>query len=115
MPNIKALDLPVSKKRILKMGFFVPKFQLVSPGAGPILTPRHHMNKLGRGPQGNAIYQISKLYACQFQRRRILKMFQLVTRGVGPVLTPGASYEQTWLLQITTPSSTAASRFKYNT
>ena len=33
----------------------------------------HHMNKLGRGPQGDAAYQISKLYAFQFQRR-ILKI-----------------------------------------
>ena len=58
-----------------------------------------HMNKIDKGLQGNAKYQISKLYAFQFQRRRILRlvffvpMFQLVTPGVGPVLTPGASYE----------------------
>ena len=49
------------------------------------------MNKLGRGPQGDAKSKMSKLYAFQFQRRRILKMgffvpmFQLVTPGVGPV------------------------------
>ena len=61
------------------------------------------MNKLGRGLQGDATYQISNLYAIQFHRKKILKMgffvpmFQLVTPGVGPVLTPGASYEQTWL------------------
>ena len=60
------------------------------------------MNKLGRGPQRDAIYQISNFYAIQFQKRKKLKMgffvplFQLVTPGVGPVLTPGASYEQTW-------------------
>ena len=29
------------------------------------------MNKLGRGPQGNATYQISNLYAIQFERNRI--------------------------------------------
>ena len=46
---------------------------------------------------------ISKLYAFQFQRKRILKigffvpMFQLVTPGVGPIFTPGASSKQTWL------------------
>ena len=45
------------------------------------------MNKLGRDPQGDAAYQISKLYAFQFQRIKILKMgfivpmFQLLTRG----------------------------------
>ena len=64
------------------------------PGAGPILTQGHHMNKIGRGPQGDAIYQVSKLNAFQFQRR-ILKlavfvsMFQLVTPGARSVLTPG--------------------------
>ena len=57
--------------------------------------------ELGRGPHGDATYQISNLYAFQFQRRRILKigffvpMFQLMTPKVGPVLSPGASYEQT--------------------
>ena len=55
------------------------------------------MNKLGRGPQGDATYKISKSCAFQFQRRRILKfavfvsMFQHVTPGTGSVLTPGAS------------------------
>ena len=57
------------------------------------------MNKLSRGSQGDATYQISKLF--QFQRWRILKMgffvpmFHRVTPGAAPVLTPGASYEQT--------------------
>ena len=60
------------------------------------------MNKIGKGPQRDAKYQISKLLSFQFQRRRILKlvffvpMFQLVTPGAGPVLTPRATYEQTW-------------------
>ena len=61
----------------------------------------HFMNKFCRGPQGDATYKISNLYAFQFQRKRILKigffvpMFWLVTPGAGLVLTPGASYEQT--------------------
>ena len=59
------------------------------------------MNKLGRGPLGDATYKISKLSAFQFQRRIVkfvyfMPMFQLVTPRVGPVLTPGVSYEQTW-------------------
>ena len=72
------------------------------PGRGQFWAHEHHMNKLGRGPQGDAKNQISKLYAFQFQRRRILKkgffvpMFQLVTPRVGPILNPGASYKQTW-------------------
>ena len=57
------------------------------------------MNKLSGGPQRDAAYHISKLYAFKFQRRKILKMgfivpmFQLLTPGAGPVFTPGASYE----------------------
>ena len=83
------------------MGFFVPMFQHVTLGAGPVLTPSASYKQIGRGPQGDAIYQISKVQAFQFHRRRILKfsffvpMFQLVTPEAGPVLTPGASYEQT--------------------
>ena len=50
----------------------------------------------GRGPQEDAIYQISKLYTIKFQRKRTLKfalfvpMFQLLSRGERPVLTPEA-------------------------
>ena len=61
----------------------------------------HHMYKLIRSLKGDATYQMSKLYAIQFQRRRILNfalfvpMFKLVDPWAGPVLTPGAPYEQT--------------------
>ena len=75
-------------------------FQLVTPGVEPVLIPKgHHVNKIDKGLQGDAIYQKSKLYLFQFQRRRILKlvffvpMFQLATPGVGLVLTPKESYE----------------------
>ena len=74
----------------------------MTPRAGLVLTPGAFYEENGRGPQGDVTYQISNLYAIQFQRRKILKMgffvpmFQLVTPGVGPVLTPGASYEQVW-------------------
>ena len=33
------------KRRILKMGFFVPTFQLVIPGARPVLTPGESYEK----------------------------------------------------------------------
>ena len=58
------------------------------------------MNKVGRGPQKDATYQISNLYAIQFQRKKKLEMgffvpiFQLVIPGAGPVLTKRALYEQ---------------------
>ena len=60
------------------------------------------MNKFGRGLLEDATYQISKLYAYQFQRRTILKFsfFVLISQFVipqaGPILIPGASFEQTW-------------------
>ena len=46
------------RRRILKIGFFVPMFQHVTPWMGPILTQEHHMNKFGRGPLEDATYQI---------------------------------------------------------
>ena len=49
------------RRRILKKGFFVPMFRLVTPGVGPILTQEHHINKLGRSQLEDATYQISKL------------------------------------------------------
>ena len=60
------------------------------------------MNKLNKGLRGDATYQISKLYAVQFQRRRTLKffffvpMFQTCDPGRGPILAPGASNKQSW-------------------
>ena len=57
-------------------------FQLVIPSFD---TKGHHTNKIDKGLQADATYQISKLYPFQFQRRRILKLvffvpiFQLVT------------------------------------
>ena len=47
------------------------------PGQGQFWPQGHHMNKLGRGPQGDDVYQISKLYAFQFQRKRISKISYL--------------------------------------
>ena len=49
------------RRRILKMGFFVPMFQLVTPrgGGGQSWPQEHHMNKLDRGPLEDATYQIS--------------------------------------------------------
>ena len=50
-------------------------FQLVTHGDEASFDPMgHHMNKIDKGLQGDAIYQISMLYPFQFQRRRILKL-----------------------------------------
>ena len=49
------------RRRILKLVFFLPMFQLVTPGVGSVFTERNHMNKIDKGPQRDAKYQISKL------------------------------------------------------
>ena len=63
MPNIKALHFPVAEKKNFEDGFFVPLFELVTPGAGQFWPHEHHMNKLSRDSQGDAKNQISKLYS----------------------------------------------------
>ena len=51
------------RRRILKLVFFLPyiMFQLVTPGVGSVFTQRNHKNKIDKGPQRDAKYQISKL------------------------------------------------------
>ena len=60
--NIKALGLPVSEKKNYENGFSVPYIPTCDPRGRASFDPRGFiMNKLGRGLQENAIYQISKL------------------------------------------------------
>ena len=94
----KLCTFQFQRRRILKFAVFVSMFQHVLPERGSVLTLGHHMNKLGRGPLGDATHQISKLKVFHFQRRKILKfvffvpMLQLVTPRAEQVLTLGASY-----------------------
>ena len=90
---MKALGLPVYEKNF-EFCLLCSQVQTCDPWG------------VGKGPQGDVAYQISKFYAFQFQRRRILKMgffvltFQLVNPpppGPGRAsFDPGASNEQTW-------------------
>ena len=108
IPNIKYPCFPVSEKQNFEVGLLCSyEYYSYVPFCDPqrlsqFLPKGHHMNKLGRGPLGDVTYQISKLQAFHFQRRRILKFsffvptVQLVTPRAGPVLTLGASCEQTW-------------------
>ena len=43
------------QRRILKLVFFLPMFQLVTPVVGSVLTPRNHMNKIDKGPQRDVL------------------------------------------------------------
>ena len=98
----KLFSFQFQRRRILKFPSLFLCSNLWPPGQGRFWLKGHHMNKLGRGPLEDAIYQISKLYAFQFQWIRILKfsffvpVFKLVTPGTAPVLTPRASFEWTW-------------------
>ena len=72
------------------------------PGRGQFWPHEHHINKLGRGPQGDAKHQISKLYAFQFRGEEFWRWDSLFLcsnlwpPGVGPILTSEASSKQTW-------------------
>ena len=68
----------------------------VTLGAGPFLAQGYNLNKLGKSPLGDATYQISRLEALRFQRRRLFHVFPcislcktIVTPGVRPFLAPG--------------------------
>ena len=84
---IKALLL-VSEKKNFKV-FLLCSYvsNLWPPGQGPIWPQGHHMNNLGRGPLGDATYEILKLCTFLFQRRKI---FQTCFKLVNPPPPPGA-------------------------
>ena len=57
--NFKLLSQAVLEKILKYITFLNPR----PPAAGPFGPQGHHLNKLGRGPLGNATYQISRPYA----------------------------------------------------
>ena len=79
------------RRRIPKFVFFVPMLELVNPTAGPVLTQGVRMNKLGRGPQGDAIY-ICNIKSLRhpvsekknFEDGLLCSMFKLVTHTPPP-------------------------------
>ena len=60
IPNMKALGHVVSEKKIFKSFPIYFNVKLLTPGAGPFLTPGGFNNKCG-GPLDVAIYQKRKL------------------------------------------------------
>ena len=104
MLHTKSLRLPVSEKKnfeVCCLCFYVPTCDL---RGGASFDPQwHHMNKLGRGPLGDATYKISKLldFPLSETKKKIEIVFfvlvvKLVTSRTGPVLTLGVSFEKTW-------------------
>ena len=79
--NIKAPDLPVSDMNF-EVALFWSYVPTCGPGAGPVLTQGHHMNKLDREKKNFEFYLLcSYVPTCD--------------PGTGPVLTQGVSNEQT--------------------
>ena len=63
--NIKALHLLVQEEKIFKFFLlFCYVSNLWPPGQGQFWPQVHHIKKFGRGPLGDATYQLSKL--CTF-------------------------------------------------
>ena len=68
----------VLRKKNSKDFLHCSMFELVNPGAWPVMIPVDHMNNHGRGILGDATCKISKLYT-YFQRRRFFKFFAFFT------------------------------------
>ena len=75
---MKALSLPISEKKNFEIFFlssYVPNCDLrgeasFDPGA-------HHMNKLGKGPQGDAILSNIKALGLQVSKKKNFEIFFL--------------------------------------
>ena len=92
----------VSKKKNYKIFVLCSYVQLVTPRAGPVLTPRAFYLKIGLRSTRRCYIQNIKALGHPVLEKKNYKLFvlcsyvQLVTPRAGPVLTPGAFYEQTW-------------------
>ena len=74
IPNMKALDLVVSDKKVFSCFPYISLFKTFDPGAGPFWSEGHNLNKLGRGPLGDAKYQQSRLLGHMVSDKKILKV-----------------------------------------
>ena len=57
-PNIKAIRLAVSDKKIYSCFPYISLCKTCDSEVGPFLTQGYNLNKLVRGPLGDATYQI---------------------------------------------------------
>ena len=55
------MGLVFSDEKIFHVSPYISLSKKCDPRAGPFLAAGHNLNKLGRGPLGDATYQISKL------------------------------------------------------
>ena len=68
--------------------------KLISPRAGPFWARGHNLNKLGKAPLGDATYQISKLLALWFRRRRFFKIIISLDLLMG--CNPDGKIKKSW-------------------
>ena len=68
----------------------------MTPGADPFKPKGYNLNKLGRGPQGDATCQILRLLALWFQTRRFfhvsISLYKTCNPLGGPILGPMGHY-----------------------
>ena len=71
------------------------------PAANLFWPQGYNLNKLGRGPLGDATYQISRLWALWFQRRRFffnvfpyISLWKQCDPGAGPFSAKGHNFNK---------------------
>ena len=68
----------------------------MTPGARPLFAQGHNLNKVVRGPLGDATYQISRPYALWFQTRNFfhvcpyINLCKTCDPRAGPFFASGA-------------------------
>ena len=77
IPNIKALCLMVSDKIFFMFSLYKLMLNIWPLGCGNFLPQGHNLNKHGRVLIGDATYQIPKVYALWYQRRRFFHGFPI--------------------------------------
>ena len=92
----KLYPFQFQRSRILKLVFFVPMFQLGTPGVRDQFLPqRNHMNKIDQGQQRHTKYQISKAIILPVSEKKNFEVGSLCSYV--PTCNPcgGASFDPT--------------------
>ena len=86
-PGLRVKREPCQRTKILKFSFFVPMFQIVTPVAGPVLTPRASYEQ----PWQRSTRRCYKpnIQALAFTVLDKKKFKNLVNHNIGLISTPG--------------------------
>ena len=97
---MKALGLQVSEKKIFKSFPIYFNVKLLTPGAGPFLTPGGLFQQYMWRTSRCCNTQNMKALGLVVSEKKIFKSFtiyfnvKLLTPGAGPFLTPGGFFQQ---------------------